>query len=485
MPREHPDPALADDHAGQTMVPPPRGSTQVRGTPGAPGAPVSRGSSSRPSPTIASSPAHIPIDTAVLPAQQAAAAARRQRKKRRIPIAPLLVLGLVVLLVAGVGYGAYVFLPTASITLRPSATQIQVPAFSVTADPNAAVVDQAAGVIPAQTISVPVHVQGTFNATGIEAHDTKATGSVRFHSENTLNAVPIPAGTVVSTTDGVEFVTQQDVTVAQASFATGPTQVDVDVRAAKGGIKGNVDADTITLAPAPLASQLITVTNPDPTSGGKHTEDQVATQQDYDAAVASLTSQLPAALQTALADPQSVPRGLVAFPQTAQMSAGAPDQPATSVVGVVAPSFSLALDATADMTAVNEAQLDQVAAARLSGALTSGQRLVGTNVSATHDQGTVVGDSVVYDVQASGMGYTDPDSAALVAAIRGKSLTDARAALASFGMAEITLWPDFVDRLPDQSARINITVVAPLSQPSAAPTAAPSTSTAPVAPAAS
>ena len=37
----------------------------------------------------------------------------RPRKKRRIPIAPLLVLGLVVVLLAGVAYGAYVFLPTA------------------------------------------------------------------------------------------------------------------------------------------------------------------------------------------------------------------------------------------------------------------------------------------------------------------------------------------------------------------------------------
>ena len=176
-------------------------------------------------------------------------------QKRRIPVAPLLVFGLVVLFVAGVGYGAYVFLPTATITLRPSATQHPGAGITVTADPNVAVVDQAAGVIPAQTISVPVHVQGTFNATGIEAHDVKAAGSVRFHSENTLNAVPLPADTVVSTADGVEFVTSEDVTVPKASFATGPTQADVGVRAAKGGTQGNVDADTITVVPPLRASR--------------------------------------------------------------------------------------------------------------------------------------------------------------------------------------------------------------------------------------
>ena len=42
------------------------------------------------------------------------------------------------------------------------------------------------------------------------------------------------------------------------------------------------------------------------------------------------------------------------MPQTAQLSAGQPDQSAPSVVGVVAPSFTLALDATADVTAVDE-----------------------------------------------------------------------------------------------------------------------------------
>lgn len=423
-------------------------------------------------PSVVARAAAVPVDTAVMPAQQAVAPTR-VRKKRRIAIAPLLVLGLVVLLLAGVAYGAYVFLPTASITLRPLAMRVQTPEFVVTADPNVAVVDTAAGVIPAQTVSVPVHVEGTFPATGIDAHDIRAGGTVTFTSENTVNAVSIPKNTTVSTTDGIDFVTLDDVVVPKASFSTGPTTADADIRAVKGGTTGNVAAGAITVVPPALSQQVISVSNSAPTTGGKHVEDQVVSQQDYDAALSSLSGQLQAALQAALANPSSVPRGLVAFASTAELTAGQPDQAATDVVGVVEPTFTLALDATANVTAVNESQIDQVAAARVASALQSGQQLVGSGVNAVHDAGTVVGDTVVYSVQASGMGYTSPDPQFVISSIKGKSLADAKAALAPLGAADISVWPDFVDRLPDQTARISITIVPPSAPPTAAPTPSP------------
>ena len=455
MPREHPDPKQPGGGSGQTLILPVAAKPQDTRSP-------------------------VPIDTAVLPAQQAAAG-RRGRSKRRVPIAPLIVLGLGVLLIAGVAYGTYVLLPTASITLRPAAVTVHPPAFTVTADPAVAVTDTDQGVIPAQQISVPIYVSGTFNATGIDAHDTRASGSVRFRSENTLNAVPIPAGTVVSTTDGVDFMTADDTVVPKASFATGPTQVDVDVHAVKGGIRGNVDAGAISVVPQSLSSQLITVTNPDAIAGGKHVEDQVVTQEDYDAALASLSSQLQTALTGALADPLSVPRGLIPYPDTAQLTAGQPDQPAADVVGTVAPTFTLALDSTADLTAVNESLIDDVASARLAAALGSGQKLVTDDVSASHDGGTIAGDTIVYSVNASGMAYANPDPQVVVAVVKGKSLVEARTALATYGAADISVWPDFVDHLPDQASRISVSIAVPSPLPTSSPTPLPTSSPAPVA----
>jgi len=244
---------------------------------------------------------------------------------------------------------------------------------------------------------------------------------------------------------------------------------------------GNVDAGTITVVPAVLSQQVISVSNANPMTGGKHVEDQVVSQDDYDAALTSLSGQLEGALQTALANPNSVPRGLVAFPQTAQLSAGQPDQPATALVGVVEPNFTVALDATADVTAVNESQIEQVAAARLTDSLQAGQQLVGSGVNATHDVGTVVGDTVVYNVLANGLGFRNPDPQSVMSAIRGKSLADARTALAALGTADISIWPDFVDHLPDQTARISIIIVQPSPVPTVAPTPSPSSAATPYA----
>lgn len=419
-------------------------------------------------------PATAPA-TATGPLSAEPAGARGRQTRARIGIGPLLVMGLVVLLVGAVSYGALVFLPTATITVRPIPTRIQVPAFAVTADPTVAVVDAQAGVIPAQVLTVPIHVEGTFNATGLDSRDIRATGTVQFQSENTLNAVTLPAGTNLATASGEQFETTADVTVPAASFDTGPTKVDAPVRALKGGTRGNVPAGAIAVVPALFANQLITVTNRDATSGGKHVEDQVVTATDYATAIGALGDQLLPALQTTLAGPGVVPRGLVAYAETAELSAGQPDQAADSLVGVVEPSFTLALDTTADVTAVNESLLADVAAARVRAALRTGQRLLGDNVTATHDDGTVVGDTVRYEVRASGLGYSEINAQTIIDNIRGKSLAEARATLAGFGTAEIKVWPDFVDHLPDQPGRISVVIASPSSAP-ATPSPRPSAS---------
>lgn len=388
-------------------------------------------------------------------------ARRRTKAKRRIGIAPILVIALLALLVSGVAYGAYMFLPTATITLVPATSQLNSEPFTITADPGVAVADVEAGVVPAQRIDVPVHVSGSFPSSGLEARETRAEGVVRFRSENTLNDVAIPSDTVVSTADGVEFVTQQSVTVPRASFQSGPTTVEVGVRAVRPGPRGNVPADTITDLPASLAAQLITVRNPQPTDGGRRIEENIVTREDYDAAVASLTEQLGAKLASTVADPASVPRGLTAFPTTATVGNGTPDQPANALVGTITPTFSLGLDANGSVVAVNEALVDDLAAQRVRAELANDQRIVGDDVASGRSAGSVAGDSIEYQVSPTATVFSAPNDAALIDLVRGKSLSEALAALARYGEVDIDVWPDFVDRIPDQAARIRVNVAPP------------------------
>jgi hypothetical protein len=309
---------------------------------------------------------------------------------------------------------------------------------------------------------VPLHVSDTFDATCTQVSETKATGTVRFRSENTVDEVNIPAGTFVATEDGIEFVTLEAAVVPTANFATStPGTVNVPVRAVRSGPNGNVGAHTIVLAPRSISSQLVSVTNPQATEGGERSEARRITQADYDNAVATLTARLDNALAVALTDPDSVPRGLTAYPATATHDSTTVDQPGDQLVGLVAPTFDLALDATGHVLAVNESVIDDIASARLEAALGPSQQTIGPPPVITFDPGVVANGFITYEVDVSVLTYTAPDQQSLINQVRGKTITEAQAILSAYGEVEIVIWPEFVDRLPDQASRISLTVSPP------------------------
>jgi Baseplate J-like protein len=387
-------------------------------------------------------------------------------RRRRFRWAPLVAAGLLLLLIAGVGYGAYLFLPTATVTLQPLTSTLTTGPITVVADPDAAVTDVAAGVVPAQRLEIPLSVTDEFRATGRQVQETRATGTVRFRSENTLNEVSVLEGTVVSTADGIDFETIQAASVPRADFTTGtPGTIDVPVRAVRAGLRGNVSADMITEVPQGLAGQLVSVRNPDPIAGGTRVEERVVQQSDYDKAVIQMDSELELALAAELNDPQNTPRGLTLFPVTAQTGDTQTNPTSPEIVGTPADTFSLTMSSTATVTAVNQALVEELADTRLRGLLQPGQHLVNDAVDATIGPGEVEGESVAYQVTPTASVFTDPDRAALAAAVRGKSIPEARSILEPYGMVDISMWPEFVDRLPDQTARISLVVVTPSPAP--------------------
>ena len=229
---------------------------------------------------------------------------RERRRGRRLPVAPLLVVALLVLLIGGVAYGAYVLLPTATVSLTPNTTTLRLDPFTVTADPGTAVVDPVSGTMPAQSIAVPLHVTDTFDATGTQVSETKATGTVQFRSENTINPVTVPAGTFRGY--------RRRRRVRHSRGRRGADRRLCDVHAGHGQCAGACRAigaerqrrrahhrpgAALDLVAARVRQQ------PRPTTGGARNETAVITQKDYDQAVATLTGRLDNAMAVALTDP--------------------------------------------------------------------------------------------------------------------------------------------------------------------------------------
>lgn len=389
-----------------------------------------------------------------------------RRHRRRSPyVAPLIAVVLLVALVGIAGYAAYLFVPTATVTLRPKLLEVGPLSMTVTADPRVAVLDAAAGLVPATEISVPVEASDTFPATGTVVNLTAASGKVRFSSQNTFVEVPVPTGTVVSTASGIEFETTEPVTVPRANFTTHTKgTATAGVVARQRGPKGNVDAGKIKRLPQALKDLLVSVDNPQATTGGSRTEASVVTQDDYDAALEGLTAQLEPLLAAALADPATTPHGLTLYPATAQLGPAEPDQPASALVDTHAESFVVKLSASGSVLAVNEDLIDQVAQSRLQQQVSAGTTLLTATINARHAPGEVLGNTISFQASGVAQSWRPPDAEMLIGQISGKSVSAARTIMETYGSVEISIWPDFIDRLPDQN-RIRLVIIPPQESP--------------------
>ena len=125
------------------------------------------------------------------------------------------------MIVGGAAYGAYLYLPTATISLTPGTQPFGPMSFDITADPSVAVADPATGKVPAEHVAIPLAETATFDATGHDVVQTKAQGTVTFTSTDTFFDVPVPDGTVVSTRTASSSVTTDSGDPAEGGTSTG------------------------------------------------------------------------------------------------------------------------------------------------------------------------------------------------------------------------------------------------------------------------
>ncbi len=384
-------------------------------------------------------------------------------------IAGLAVAGLGVLVLA---VGAYLFLPSATITLTPRREPIGPIELTVAADPTATAVDPTAGVVPALRLDVPVEVSQTFTTTGTHVDESPATGSVTFTNLDTGSGVSIPSGSVVLTEGGVRFRTQATVALRPAAVDPSfqPTSGSVAVTAAKVGEQGNVPANTIRVVPQGQDPVLLRVNNPDPTSGGSHTETPEVSKAEVDKAVTALHGRLQTAFDDAIKAGAGAPAETTLFPATATLGAATPSVDPQTLVGRAQPTFDLGMTASGTVIAVDPRPVRTIAEARLRSRIGAGHRLVDGSIQVEVGAGTVGEDGqVTFQATARATTVAIVDADQLRSLVKGKTLADAEAALATYGAATVELWPSWVTTVTGVDTRLTITISDGTSQPGGSP----------------
>jgi hypothetical protein len=396
----------------------------------------------------------------------------------RPPVRTGLAVGLGLAAIAVVIVGgllAIQLLPSATIVLAPRAEPISPLNLQVEARTDVTAVDPVNLLIPAQLVEFDLTAQTTVTATGTKVTETKATGNVTFSNFDTGSAIVIPAGSIVQTKGKhkVQFATVADLTLPSAHidffppFPTRPSTGSVGVEAVEAGEDGNVGNNTIVVVPG--GDRNLFVTNSEATAGGSRSEAPEISQDDVDAALETLADALQADLDAQIASNTGVPAGVTVFPETAVLAPGAPSIDPATLVGSPELEVELTQTGAGSVVGVDPAPLETIARSRLEAEVIEGWSLDPDSVELTRVTPTPFGSGVTYPLTIAGTMVHDVDVPALVQSIRGLLAGEARTRLEAYGDVQLSLWPDWVTTIPDNTDRIDLTLAEPALAASPAP----------------
>jgi hypothetical protein len=365
------------------------------------------------------------------------------------------------------GAAAYLYLPTATALITPREGTIGPEALRIVASTTATAPDPAASppVVPAQLLTIDVEARDTFPATGQRIEEAKATGSVRFDNLDPTSSNTIAKGAVVSTGSGVRFRTDRAVTVPAAELVglqIVPSRASVDVTAVDAGPEGNVEPNAIRTVPRGEEPFFLKVTNPEATTGGKRTEFPRVVQEDVEKAVAALTTQLATAFDERLDDPDLPGDTATVFPETKSLGAPLFGVDTSTLVGQEVETFELTATASGTVIAVDTSPVQAVAEARIMSSVNPGYALIERSGQVVPAPAEISGGVITFPVVVTARQVLVLDPDAIELEIMGKPLEQARAILAKYGEAELTVWPDWVGTIPTIESRVEVTTAEPV-----------------------
>ena len=348
------------------------------------------------------------------------------------------------------------FIPRAQIRLQP-VTQIQSVVLPVIANESTESVF-VTGNIPAREKRIILDGSQTVIVTGEGVvPQAKARGIVEFRNL-TQDAVTIPAGTIVEAARDalIRFVTLKEGVVAAGVGKT----IEIEVEAVEGGSAGNLPEDSLIVIDGRLGLSL-SVTNPEPTSGGLEQSSVQASDADRARAKKLLMESLDEKARSEFLN--NVDAGDVLFDQTisaSQILLEDYDPPA----GAAGTTLTLTMQVEYSARYASASDLRQLASLALNASLPSGFRAASDSVSIESGGAPSLSEdgSARWQIRAEREIVQSIDPAQVMALIRGMSVDKAQSFLdKSFEWENkpvVTMFPSWWKWIPLVPFRIEVVV---------------------------
>ncbi len=381
----------------------------------------------------------------------------QQRSTRRMVRTTVAVVLIATLLAA-----AYIIGPSASVRVYMARDQLTT-TVRLIADPTIAIENVTTGHVPATLVSnIVIERQATLPTSGsADVPNTVASGTVIFTNQ-TATPVSIPAGTIVTTLNGVRPVKFRTVNDALVD-GNSTTEVTIQATADSAGPIGNIDPNFITMVEGALSTKLA-VRNATPTRGGTIRQQGIVTQADQARLLELIRDQVRT---TAIADisVKLTPTQFIA-PGSIQIAEERPEWTTYSAfVGDPAETLTLTLKVRVQALVIDELPARKAAYASLARLLINRQIVVG---SVGYQRGKVdpvdVKGQAAFLMTASGDAVSSVDAEPLREQLTGLGVSDARALLERELLldprkpSQIEVQPAFLGRLPLLTVRLDLVI---------------------------
>lgn len=227
----------------------------------------------------------------------------KRASRRRSPV-PIIIAAVAVLIIVTLAL-LYWLLPTATVAITLPSQSYSVPVKLVANPSN----QTGAGIVQETILNKDFTTSGTGNATGTTKVGTATAHGTVLFTNNSNQQITIPSNILLSTSNGTQFVTEDNIALGPKNSALSSQPSFIDAQAA--GTSGNVPAHSITIIPAntmkliqqynstvsPSAISL-QVTNDAPTTGGGVGSAISVTQKDLDTTQSTLSAQLQNSVNT-------------------------------------------------------------------------------------------------------------------------------------------------------------------------------------------